>query len=167
MYQTVVRELAKAGLERYEVSNYARPGAEARHNRRYWERRPVLGVGLGAWSHEPPARAAPYGCRRANRLDLVGYLDAVESGRFPDRQPPEILSERAARGEAMFLGLRTRAGVCAERFAAEFGAKPRAFFGPAIEQLVGAGLLLEGPSGGLRLSERGFVLSDSVFEAFV
>jgi len=167
MYRAVVRELGRAGLQRYEISSYARPGAEARHNRRYWERRPVLGLGMGAWSHEAPSAAAPFGRRWANRTDLAGYLEAVEGGALPDAQPPETLSECAARGEAMFLGLRTRAGVCAERFAAEFGARPRSFFGAAIQRLVEQGLLIEAPSGGLHLSERGFLLSDSVFEAFV
>ena len=47
--------LEAAGYAHYELSNYARPGREARHNRRYWERRPVLGLGVGAFSTDPPS----------------------------------------------------------------------------------------------------------------
>lgn len=165
MAETVARQLEDAGLRRYEVSSFSRPGAEALHNRRYWERRAVLGVGLGAWSYEPPGETA-FGLRVANRRDLDGYLGCIEasSSALQDR---DVLTAAAARGEAMFLGLRTREGVSAAAFAAEFGAPPRGFFRAAIDALGAAGFLVEEPAGDLRLSERGFLISDSVFEHFV
>lgn len=67
----------------------------------------------------------------------------------------------------MFLGLRTARGVDAARFAAEFGGPPRGFFASAIEALGSAGMLAEEESGDLRLTPRGRLLADSVFEAFV
>jgi oxygen-independent coproporphyrinogen-3 oxidase len=167
MLDATQARLAGAGLVRYEVSSYARAGFESRHNRRYWQREPVLGIGLGAWSTLPRRSGAAFGARRQNLRGLAAYLAAVEVGLPPRAAPDEVLAERTARGEAMFLGLRTRAGVSGARFAAEFGGPPRAFFAEAIEALVAAGLLSESPQGDLALTAKGFPLSDTVFEHFV
>ena len=72
-----------------------------------------------------------------------------------------------ARGEAVFLALRCREGLSAERFRAGFGDSPRAFFGEAIERLGADGLVVESDVGDLRLSERGRMLSDLVGQSFV
>ncbi len=154
------RVLEGAGLRRYEVSSYARPGREAIHNRRYWERRPVLGLGMGAVSSDPPGPGQPYGARRANPRALAAWLagEGVEV---------EVIGAASARGEAVFLGLREVAGLEAARFAAEFGAPPRAFFAGPIAELVAAGLLRESAAGDLALTARGRLLSDSVFTHFV
>ncbi|MGH0030040.1 MAG: radical SAM family heme chaperone HemW [Myxococcota bacterium] len=156
--------LAGAGLARYEISSYARPGCEAVHNRRYWERRPVLGLGMGAVSTDPPTPDHPHGVRRHNPRVLERWQAAVEQGAPP---PSEPLGPAVARGEAVFLSLRTVRGLDAARFAREFGAPPRHFFGRQIDALVAGGLLEEGPEGGLRLTDRGRLLSDGVFEEFV
>lgn len=167
MLERVALRLGAAGFARYEVSSFARPGFESRHNRRYWERRPVLGIGPGAWSSEPPRADAPFGARRANERDLDAWLARVAAGGEGASGPPEVLDEATARGEASFLALRTAAGLDARRFAAEFGAPPRAFYADAIDELVAAGLLDEGCGGSLRLTPRGFLLSDTVFARFV
>lgn len=164
MLECVEERLGEAGYERYEISSYARPGAEAVHNRRYWERRPVLGIGMGAVSNDPPGPGRPHGARRSNPRALADYLAVVSGAAAPER---EILSPETAQGEAVFLALRTAAGLDPERFAEEFGASPRALFGAAIEELGSAGLLEEGPGGRLRLTPRGRMLSDSVFAHFV
>jgi oxygen-independent coproporphyrinogen-3 oxidase len=167
MMERIAERLDAAGLAAYEISNHARPGRESAHNRRYWERRPVLGLGVGAWSTEPRAADTPHGARRANRRDLDGYLACIAAGRSPAVGPAEVLDARTARGEAALLALRTRRGLSALDFAAEFGAPPRRFFAEAIERFRAAGLLLEAPGGDLRLSARGRLLADSVCEAFV
>jgi oxygen-independent coproporphyrinogen-3 oxidase len=166
MLERAETRLAQAGLRRYELSNYARPGFEAVHNRRYWERAAVLGLGVGAFSTDPPAADAPFGLRRANRRDLLGYLQCVEQGRSPEAEPPERLDAATARGEAVFLGLRA-AGVDAARFAAEFGAPPRGFFAAQIDGLIAQELLAEDARGGLRLTPRGRRLADHVASGFV
>ena len=79
----------------------------------------------------------------------------------------ETLDARAARGEAVFLALRTSAGLDAQRFATEFGAPPRAYFAAAIDVLRAQGLLEEADTGRLSLTPRGRMLSDSVFAHFV
>lgn len=168
MLEHLTRRAAAAGLARYEISNYARPGFESVHNLRYWAREPVLGIGMGAWSNEPPDARAPFGRRRANPRDLAGYLASVETepGRV-EGGSLEVLTAAQARGEAVFLALRHRAGLCAASFEAEFGLSPRHYFANGIEQLVASGLLAESRAGDLRLTDRGQLLSDTVFAHFV
>jgi oxygen-independent coproporphyrinogen-3 oxidase len=159
--------LEQAGLRLYETSSYARPGREARHNRRYWERRPVLGVGPGAWSAEPPGPGAPFGVRSANERDLGAWRARVEGGEGASPPMREVADAATARGEAAFLALRTARGLAARTFADEFGATPRGVFGPAVAELVEAGLLEEAPAGDLRLTRRGWLLGDEVAARFV
>jgi oxygen-independent coproporphyrinogen-3 oxidase len=159
--------LSAAGYARYEISNYARPGFEAVHNRRYWERQPVLGLGVGAFSTDPPAAGAPFGLRRANTRELTAYLERAAAGASAEAGPPELLSAATARGEAAFLALRAARGLDAAAFAAEFGAPPRAFWSRAIDELEAQGLLAEAAGGDLRLTRRGRLFSDGVFRHFV
>ena len=166
MQEAAESRLRAAGLHRYEISNYARPGFEAVHNRRYWERRPVLGLGVGAFSTDPPGPQAPFGVRRANLRALAAYLEAIEADRSPEAEPPERLDAATARGEAVFLGLRA-GGVDAARFEVEFGEPPRGFYRAEIEALAGAGLLEEQEGGDLRLTARGRQLADHVCMHFV
>jgi len=166
MLEAVEARLGAAGLGRYEISSYARPGFESRHNRRYWERRPVLALGPGAASLDPPTAETPFGLRRINVRSEREYVLRIEAGLAAEAEPAERLDARTARGEAAFLALRTRRGIEAETFAAEFGGPPRAFFAEPIERLVAQGLLLESGAGDLRLSARGRLLSDGVFAEF-
>jgi oxygen-independent coproporphyrinogen-3 oxidase len=167
MIETVEARLGAAGFGRYEISSYAKPGFESAHNRRYWERQPVLALGPGAASLDPPAAGTPFGLRRTNVRSEVEYLARIESGRPADAAPPEALDPHTARGEAAFLALRTGRGLAAVGFAAEFGGPPRAFFAEPIDRLVAAGLLAEAPAGDLVLTARGRILSDTVFAEFV
>ena len=160
------QRLGGAGLLRYEVSSHARPGMEAIHNQRYWRRRPVLGLGVGAHSTEPRSAEAPFGARSANERALAAWLARIEAGRT---EPPvrEVPDAATARGEAAFLALRTREGLAADGFAAEFGAKPRHFFAAAIDEGVGEGLLEERANGDLAPSRRGFAFADLLAARFI
>lgn len=180
--------LEGAGFLQYELSNYARPGYEALHNARTWQRRPLLGIGPGAHSWLPPGTAPPHGARPANERDFEQWCarvmrgdaearsdaDGCDDGDGRGDRPRQLvsrphaarLSAQAARGEAMFLALRTRAGLSASAFAAEFGAPPRAFFFEAIERGAASGTLLEDENGDLRLSARGRLLADDLFAEF-
>jgi len=167
MMGAVEERLAAAGLARYEISNYARPGREAVHNRRYWERRPVLGLGVAAVSSDPPDSDAPHGRRRSNPRDLETWQTAALGGSLDAVADVESLAPAVARGEAAFLALRTAAGLDAGRFAAEFGAPPRGFWGPAIAELADRGLLAESGAGDLQLTPAGRRLADAIFQYFV
>src|SRR6185503_21311204 len=107
-YTHAVERLGAAGWRGYEISNWARPGHESRHNLVYWERRPYEAVGPGAHAFDGVTR-------RWNGARLDGYVAALEppDGQQP-RLPPggsEILDEPTAAAEALVLGLRTDAGI--------------------------------------------------------
>ena len=160
------RAFEAEGFERYEVSSWARPGRAAVHNRRYWQRRPVLGLGVGAHSHEPARVHEPYGARSANERALPAYLARIEARSC---EPPEreVLSEATARSEAVFLALRTREGLDASAFAAEFGAPPRGLFAGAIDDGIAAGQLSEDARGNLALTQAGWLFADAVAARFM
>ena len=166
LLERVHARLEAAGLLRYEVSSWARPGRESQHNQRYWRRAPVLALGVGAHSTEPATPAAPFGARSANERSLGAWLARVEAG---DCVPPEreVLGAATARGEAAFLALRTRRGLDATRFAAEFGAPPRAFFAAAIDPLCQDGLLRERVNGDLEPTEAAWLFADTLGAYFV
>lgn len=162
----IAEVLTGSGLARYEVSNFAKPGFESRHNQRYWSRKPVLGLGVGAVTNEPAAERAPFGLRRANERGLNSYLEHIETGQIPAREV-EVLDAATARGEMAFLGLRRTRGLSSQTFLDVFGERPRHYFGPEIDELVAAGLLVESPIGDLSLTARGVLLADTVAEYFV
>ena len=160
--EQVWNALEGSGLRQYEISSFAQPGCEAVHNQRYWKRLPVLGLGMGAWSSEPGTAEAPFGTRRANVRELAPYLQSVEQRRPADAGPREVLTQKTARFEATFLALRTREGLRAHPFEAEFGVSPRELYGSALDELCAGEMLREAENGDLRLTRRGRLLGDSV-----
>lgn len=165
MYETAIETLSTAGLTQYEISNFARAGRESRHNRRYWERRPYLGLGLDASSALRATREAgetgpAYILRATTTDDLHAYLEGAE--------PAETawLSPARQHEEAWFLGLRMNEGVRLEALRAEFGAEPVALALEAVGGLVERGLV-ETDAGVVRLTAEGRLLSNEVFQEFL
>jgi oxygen-independent coproporphyrinogen-3 oxidase len=165
MYEEAVEAFAAAGLQQYEISNFARPGSESRHNLRYWQRRPYLGLGLNASSMlraKDVEDADDYAVLRATTTDdLAEYLSG--SG---------ITAETAWHGptqqleEAWFLGLRCNAGVEISALRQEFGAQaPQASIAVA-ERLAEDGLL-NIANGNVHLTDRGRLISNDVFAEFL
>lgn len=126
MYRIVVRLARQHGLEQYEVSNFARPGQEAVHNRRYWERRPYIGLGLGAHSFDSANRSS-------NTRVIREYLEMIESGSLPIVFT-ETLDENEIRHERIFLGLRQVAGVPASELRELAGESGEKWLEEALEQ---------------------------------
>jgi oxygen-independent coproporphyrinogen-3 oxidase len=157
-YRRAEELLRRAGYRHYELSSWARPGRESRHNGAYWARRAYTGVGAGAHSYDGAAE------RSWNLRDLDGYLAAVEIGTRPlaDR---ERLDEEARAFEAVALGLRRVAGLSRNGFAAEFGADPLDRYAQAVADGTRAGLLEVGRDA-LRLSPRGRLLASEALVAF-
>ncbi len=159
MYETAISRLESDGLMQYEISNFTRPGFESRHNLRYWQRRPYLGIGLDAASMLRE-RDGTFVLRATATDDLKGYLDG-DSARETTWLGPERQVE-----EAWFLGLRANAGVDAFELEREFG---RELAGPSVrvaERLVGEGsLALDG--GRFQLTARGRMVSNDVFQEFL
>ncbi|HEX8411939.1 MAG TPA: coproporphyrinogen-III oxidase family protein, partial [Thermoanaerobaculia bacterium] len=110
LYLETVERLAAAGLHQYEISNFARPGEESRHNLRYWKRDEYLGLGLGAHSF--------IGAQRyANTRDIRKYIELAPNARDFE----ETLGEDEVRRETIFLQLRQTTGMCYEDLAALCG----------------------------------------------
>jgi oxygen-independent coproporphyrinogen-3 oxidase len=105
--EAIRKTLRRAGLRRYEISNFARPGRESVHNRLYWAGESYLGLGAGAWGClRGEGRSARYG----NLRDARAYLDAALAGRPPTAEEDDIPAE-ADRNERLMLALRTREGA--------------------------------------------------------
>jgi oxygen-independent coproporphyrinogen III oxidase len=102
-YLAVAGRLVQEGFEHYEVSNFARPGRESRHNAAYWQGVPYLGLGNGAHSFQPPRRWW-------NHRDWNEYRRVVAAGASP-RADAEVLDAAASRLEGIWLALRTRDGL--------------------------------------------------------
>jgi len=161
LYERACERLNAAGTAQYEISNFARPAHQSRHNLRYWQRLPYYGFGVDAHSLLPtPTPDDPH---RAVRLATADSLDALLAG-----APPEStsVSERQAIEEVYFLGLRMNCGVELLAIKEEFGIAAVDGYRDEIATLVADGLLsLE--DGWLRLTPRGRLLSNEVFAAFL
>lgn len=166
MYEYAIEALATAGLDQYEISNFAQPGLESRHNLRYWQRRPYLGLGLDASSmlHESAGSSdcaqSGYVLRFTTTDDLKAYLES--------RQPPETawLSAERRHEEAWFLGLRLNRGVSVAGVRSEFGSEPVSRALEAVARLADRGLLLF-EKDIVRLTPQGRLLSNDVFQEFL
>lgn len=154
MYEFTGSFLKKHGYRQYEISNYARPGMECRHNIGYWTLVNYLGLGLGSAS-------LVEGERFSNTSNLGAYL----GGDF-EKKERQTLSRRNAMEEYMFLGLRMRAGVSREEFHGRFGVEPEAVYGQEIARLCTQGLL-EQQAGRLRLTEEGILAGNYVMAEFI
>ncbi|TYO96815.1 anaerobic coproporphyrinogen III oxidase [Geothermobacter ehrlichii] len=116
MYRLIHGLLADAGYRHYEISNFAQPGRECRHNLAYWRRRTCLGLGAGAHSFS----AAGWGERLATPADLDLYRRRLDGGRDP-MQSLEQFDRRGAMAETVYLALRTADGLSAAGFREIFG----------------------------------------------
>lgn len=161
MYETGIEFLAKAGVHQYEISNFARPGRESRHNTRYWERRPYLGLGLDAssflYAAENSKRTA---LRWTETSDLNEYLD------HPGETEQQSLTRREELEETFFLGLRMNRGVETGKLSAVYHPAEVERLVAAAQPLISDGLLTDS-DGVLRLTSRGRLLSNEVFSEFI
>jgi len=156
--ELVANAARNAGLERYEISNYARPGRECAHNLAIWRGGYYLGLGPSAASTLP---GGSYGRRRTNLRDLAGYVRRWEAGlSVADEEP---LGREAAIIESLLLGLRLTAGLDRRRFEQRFGAPLTAVLGAALPPLLEGGFLVLGADH-LRLTDRGRPLLDAILE---
>ncbi len=164
MYTQAIDSLATAGLAQYEISNFCLPGFASRHNLRYWQRRPCLGLGLDASSMLRAPRSSPEEIPSALRAtttdDLTAYLEASQPLETTWHSPASQLEE------AWFLGLRLNAGVVVADLQSEFGRHAAAPALEVVSRLAEEGLLLS-EGGVVRLTARGQLLSNDVFQEFL
>ena len=164
LYETACARLAAAGIAQYEISNFAREGFESRHNLKYWTRQPYYGFGADAHSM---LRGDGYGLSRgAPQSVRFATADSFEAFLAGASLQPSPISQQSALEEAFFLGLRLARGVDLKQVAAEFGDDAIETFSATMADLADSGLLLrDGDS--IRLTARGRLLSNEVFERFI
>lgn len=166
MFHLVRERLADAGYAQYEISNYAQPGREARHNQAYWRGTPYLGLGAGAHSFVPrdaSGDGTSYGTRWDTLRDPNRYMEAIRAAGAAVASSEE-LTRAQAMGEACWLGLRERRGIDVGQFAARFATPLREAF-PHVDQMLADGLV-EWHEQHLRLTTQGLLVADSVFASF-
>jgi oxygen-independent coproporphyrinogen-3 oxidase len=158
-YQILRGGLTQAGYHHYEISNFAWPGKECRHNLKYWTDEPFVGLGPSAWSYleRQRGRVAP---------DLEGYLESVGRGEPPKREAGDADPE-ARLQEALFAGLRLVEGVDLDHLGRSYGVQdPLGARRAALQDLMDAGFVsLEGAR--LRLDPRSYCVANEIFAVFV
>jgi oxygen-independent coproporphyrinogen III oxidase len=157
LYETACQRLDAAGVCQYEISNFARAGYESRHNLKYWTRQPYLGFGMDAHSMLPAVEPG---------LESVRFSgpDALEKYVAGGPLQPTKVTPHAALEESFFLGLRLTRGVDLEALQTQFGALGG--FDSVIAEFSGMGLMVRDHDK-VRLTPRGRLLSNEVFERFI
>src|SRR5213082_271024 len=149
-YEMAQKALEAAGYHHYEISNWAKPGFESRHNLKYWRREPYLGFGAGAHSFSGAERWA-------NAHDAAAYVAAVQSGRLPVEQQEKLTADSALE-EELFLGLRQLDGIDLAKIEREYGVT----LGARFERIASAGLV-EREGSVVRLAPEKLSVSNEVF----
>jgi oxygen-independent coproporphyrinogen-3 oxidase len=149
-YETAQQHLQAAGYHHYEISNWAKPGYESRHNLKYWRREPYLGFGAAAHSFLG-------GNRWANAHDAADYVKALEASRLPIVQH-ETLSAESALEEELFLGLRQLDGIDVSKIERDYSVQLASRFDPLAKQG-----LLERNGDVVRLAPEKLSISNEVF----
>jgi len=157
-YRLAVERTAAAGMERYEISNFARPGHRCRHNLAYWLDEPYLGLG-------PAAASFLEGVRKTNRPDLDAWLAAAESdGEIP--ADAERLTGRKKMAETLMLALRLAEGADRGRLFARYGLEPAAAFPATTRRYRELGMLEVTPTH-IRLTPQAFFVADTILADFL
>jgi oxygen-independent coproporphyrinogen-3 oxidase len=158
-YVAACEQLETAGIAQYEISNFAHAAFESRHNLKYWTRQPYLGLGVDA--HSMLKSVAPNA--DAVRFSTADSLEKYVAGLPLDRT---VITRETALEENFFLGLRLNRGVNLRQVATIFGNDAVENLRPTIAGLIADGLLFE-ESDHIRLTPRGRLLSNEVFQAFL
>ena len=185
MYHLTKSVLAEAGYDRYEISNYARPGYACHHNVGYWTRVPYLGLGLGAASYYGGQRFTNTR-EREEYLSLLEQEDEKRREALPGdgkslstaqphgetqrlvalRREVETLTRQDAMEEFMFLGLRLTSGVSASAFETIFGRPMEEVYGPVLQKMQRQGLM-ERAGQRWHLTDLGLDVSNYVLAEFL
>ena len=155
MYELMLDRLAAAGYAQYEISNFALPGFESRHNSKYWRLDPVYGFGVSAHSFDGSERYS-------NVRDTASYVQRIEAS-----SNAEVSREAInAASEFAFLGLRLTEGIDLKEYRHRFEKELETEYGAELDKFREAGLV-ETRNGTLRLTRLGMLFSNEVFSIFV
>ncbi|UFJ43176.1 radical SAM family heme chaperone HemW [Brevibacillus humidisoli] len=157
MYLMLIDRMEQNGLMMYEISNFAKPGRESRHNQTYWLNEEYYGIGAGAHGYVQ-------GRRHVNAGPLAVYMQMAADG-LPRVEEYAVEAEEAMENE-MILGLRLRRGVDLERFAHRYGRTVQQEFGEVVSRQKEKGMLEES-EGYLRLTRQALPVGNEVFMQFL
>ena len=143
MYDYLCKRLKQAGFVHYEVSNFARPGFEAKHNSSYWDGTPYIGIGAAAHSYNPPVRSW-------NPEDLEAYIRGIQTRTL--QRENETLTENDQYNERIMLGLRTNKGVARELIQGD------------VDTHIEAGLLRKTKDGRIIATQEGLHILNWIIE---
>lgn len=164
MAELIEQRLRAAGLQRYEISNYARPGFHSRHNTNYWRSGDYLGLGAGAHSYRKMSAKYALGRRWSNEKTPARYMARIDENSNAVADGETIDLDKAA-SEFMFLGLRMTEGISTELFRNRFGRSPVEFY-PKIDMWK-EGQLMEESDGSIRLTNKGIMVANAIFVQFM
>jgi oxygen-independent coproporphyrinogen-3 oxidase len=165
MISTIDNTLQLGGLNRYEISNFAKPGFESRHNLAYWNQDDYLGIGAGAHSYcKQSVNKTSLGTRWSNFAFPQKYIESTTSTGFAQSWSEE-LSLKSAIFEFFFLGLRKINGVSLKHFESEFKVSIDSCYGDLIDILTSEGWLVRNDDF-IALSTKGINVADSIIENF-
>ncbi len=159
MYDMARETLVPAGYRHYEISNFAIPGHECRHNGKYWRREGYLGLGPSAHGLLFPGESAPFGMRTANPPSLEEYASRIGEG-LPPWEETGARSREDAWKEFLIFGLRLAEGISVGEGEKRYGPRPEEMPG-AVDRLVGAGCLVRDRDR-LRMPEAYWFVSNEV-----
>ncbi|KGA98455.1 coproporphyrinogen III oxidase [Alkalihalobacillus alcalophilus ATCC 27647 = CGMCC 1.3604] len=158
MYELLREQTSSNGFVQYEISNFAKPGYESKHNLVYWNNEEYYAFGAGAHGYVS-------GVRHHNHGPLPKYLKAVACGELPRLQESKVsLVEKIE--EEMFLGLRKREGINRSLFIEKYNLDYEQLFQVQLMKLKNRGLI-EDTTNGIRLTDEGLLLGNEVFEQFL
>jgi putative oxygen-independent coproporphyrinogen III oxidase len=158
MYQMIIERLQANGYGHYEISNFARPGFESRHNTMYWRNQNYYGLGAGAHGYFNRTR-------HVNVKGIAEYIAAADRG-LPVMETTAV-DEREAMEDFMMVGLRLLRGVTNKDFREQFGCTMESVFGAILLKLQKEDLLEADNVGGYRLTDKGLLLGNEVFGEFI
>lgn len=158
MYERLMDQMKEHGLHQYEISNFAKPGHESRHNLLYWNNEEYIGVGAGSHGYIK-------GVRYSNHGPLKKYMEPLEQGIRPVLDTTEV-TVKAQMEEEMFLGLRKTQGVEMDHFETKFGTPLEQIYGEILEKEQAKGNLAV-EDGFLKLTHKGRFVGNEVFEQFL
>ncbi|WP_339292824.1 radical SAM family heme chaperone HemW [Paenibacillus sp. FSL W8-0187] len=157
MYLLLMERMQAAGYKQYEISNFAKPGFESRHNMTYWRNEDYYGLGAGA--HGYVGRQ-----RHVNIKGVNPYNEAANQG-LPRLESFEVSREEAME-DFLMVGLRVLDGVSRSRFRQQFGTSMEEVFAGPLNKMVSAGLL-DSTEDGYKLSSKGILFGNDVFAEFI
>lgn len=158
MFEETIKAMEKAGRKQYEVSNFALPGHESKHNTVYWHNQHYFGFGAGASGYLGNRRYKNYG-------PIQHYLKPLRQGILPVMEN-EVLTRENQMEEEMFLGLRLKEGVSFQRFQEKFQCSLESVYGDVLSTEAKAGHLVV-ENGSVRLTAQGLLIGNDIFEKFL